>query len=376
MCSPHQSHISAVQQFPHIALALIQSQCPYYIHPCKKAILCVKLNYGCPILCTALLQMDFMRSKNISFNCSCIPILFLYFHASKPMAQLHHNTRTFKIRHFDIPCQDSKTHPYQFQYLTPSFAYSVSNPNGCSPLHIATIHDLLTTVHLPPTLPCPWLQCWHLSPPTIVQFEYGEFFLRWLMVSVHPVHAENSSNTVLAIKYHKTDKHCCLAYHLISHRPHRPYPSNRGTCFMLHCMWIPMRQARPTPQTPCQVFTALILNLSSATIPAYSACPYPIPMSILCVSIHESYSLCQIWTTDTPFCAQLHYRCIQYNPKTFIVVVVAFQFSSCTSIYQSPWHNCATILGHSKYDISVFYGRIPKIVHARFNVPLPHLHRL
>ena len=50
MCSPHQSHISAVQQFPHIALAhaLIQSQCPYCVHPCKKAILCAKFGLWMP----------------------------------------------------------------------------------------------------------------------------------------------------------------------------------------------------------------------------------------------------------------------------------------------------------------------------------------
>ena len=45
VCSLHQSHISAVQQLQHVALAhaLIQSQCPYCVHPCKKAILRVKL---------------------------------------------------------------------------------------------------------------------------------------------------------------------------------------------------------------------------------------------------------------------------------------------------------------------------------------------
>ena len=48
MCSPHQSHISAVQQFPHIALALIQSQCPYCVHPCKKAVPCIKFGLRMP----------------------------------------------------------------------------------------------------------------------------------------------------------------------------------------------------------------------------------------------------------------------------------------------------------------------------------------
>ena len=50
MHSPHQYHISIVQQFPHTALAhaLIQSQCPYCVHTCKKGILHVKFGLGMP----------------------------------------------------------------------------------------------------------------------------------------------------------------------------------------------------------------------------------------------------------------------------------------------------------------------------------------
>ena len=175
------------------------------------------------------------------------------------------------------------------------------------------------------------------------------------MVSTHPVHAQNSSNTLLAIKYRKTNKHCSLAYHLISHRLHKPYPPSRGTCFVLRCMSISMRPDRPTPSMPCYVFPTSISHFGSATIPTYStcACPYPSPMSILCASMQESYSPCQIWTMDAPFGAQLHYRCISCIQNKFILFAVAFQFSSCIYIHQSSGHNCVTILGHSKYDISV-----------------------
>ena len=163
------------------------------------------------------------------------------------MTQLHHNTRTFKIQHSGILCQDSKDRPCPFQCRTPSFAYAVSNPNGCSPLHIATINELLKSIHLPPTVPWYWLQCKHLSPSTIVLFQHGHCLLTQIMVFAHPMHAQNSSNTLLAIKHRKTNKHCSLAYHSISHRPHKPCASGGGTCFMLHCMCIPTRQACPTP---------------------------------------------------------------------------------------------------------------------------------
>ena len=162
------------------------------------------------------------------------------------MTQLRHNTRIFKIRHFGIPCQDSKDRPCPFQRPTPSFAYIVSNPNECSPLCIATIRELLTSIHLPPIVPRPRPQCWHLSPSTIVQFQHGHCLLPRVMVSTPTVQAQNSSNTLLAIKYRTTNKHCSLAYHSVPHRPHKPYPPRGGTCFMLHCMCIPMWQPRPT----------------------------------------------------------------------------------------------------------------------------------
>ena len=321
----------------------------------RKLFFMSNLNYGCPIWCTAPLQMHFMHLKQIHFICSCIPILFMYFHPSKPVTQLRHNTRTFKIPHFGIVYQDSKDRPCPLQCPTPSFAKVVSNFNGCSPLHIATIHELLSSIHLPPTVPRLWLQCWHLSPSTFVQLQLGHWLLLYLMVSAHTVHAQNSSNTLLAIKYGKTNKHWSLAYYLISHTLHKPYPPSRGTCFVLHCMSIPTRRDHPTPWMPGYAFATRISHFGSATIPTYStcACPYPIPMSILCASMQESYSPCQIWTMDAPFGAQLHYKCISCIQNKFTLFVVAFQFSSCTFIHQSPWHNCVTILGHSKYDISV-----------------------
>ena len=121
-----------------------------------------------------------------------------------------------------------------------------------------------------------------------------------------------------------------------------------------------------------------IPHFSSATIPTYSTCtcPYSIPMSILCASMKETYSLCQIFTMDAPFCAHLHYRCISCNIKTIIFIVVLFQFSSCTFIHETPSHNCITMLGHSKCNILVYHSRIPKTVHACLNVPFPHLYRL
>ena len=112
------------------------------------------------------------------------------------------------------------------------------------------------------------------------------------------------------------------------------------------------------------VFTTSISHLSSATIPTYSTCPYSIPMSILCASMQESYSPCQIWTIDAPFCAELHYKCISDNQIKLVVIVVAFQFSSCTFIHQRPWHNCVTILGHLKYKILVYHARTPETAHA------------
>ena len=77
------------------------------------------------------------------------------------------------------------------------------------------------------------------------------------------------------------------------------------------------------------MFTTPISHFSSVTIPTYSTCtcPYSIPMSILCASMQESYSPCQIWTMDTPFDAQLYYKCISCNQNKFILFVAAFEFS-------------------------------------------------
>ena len=124
MCSPHQPHISAVQLFPYLALAHPLSN-PNVHNVCINAtnlFSVSNLDYGCPIWCTPPLQMHFMHSKQIHFISSAIPILLLYFHPSKPLTQLPHSTRTFKIRHFGIVYQDSKDRPCPLQRPTPSFA--------------------------------------------------------------------------------------------------------------------------------------------------------------------------------------------------------------------------------------------------------------
>ena len=70
MCWLHQSHISAEQQFPHIALAyaLIQSQCPYCVHPCKKAILRVKFGLWMHHFVHSSITAGFHAIKTDSFK--------------------------------------------------------------------------------------------------------------------------------------------------------------------------------------------------------------------------------------------------------------------------------------------------------------------
>ena len=69
MCSPHQSHISAVKQFPHIALAhaLIQFQCPYCVHPCNKGILRVKFGLWMRDFVHSFIKNAFCAFKTNSF---------------------------------------------------------------------------------------------------------------------------------------------------------------------------------------------------------------------------------------------------------------------------------------------------------------------
>ena len=69
MCSPHQSHISAVKQFPHMELphALIQSQCPCCVHQCKKPILRVKFGLWMPHLVHTSIADAFRAFKTNSF---------------------------------------------------------------------------------------------------------------------------------------------------------------------------------------------------------------------------------------------------------------------------------------------------------------------
>ena len=138
------------------------------------------------------------------------------------------------------------------------------------------------------------------------------------MVSVHPVHAQNSSNTLLAIKYCKTDKYCSLVYHSISPRLHKPYPPSWKDMFhaSLHVHFNASSSSNTINAVLC-VHHANLTFHSSATIPTSSTCtcPYSIPMSMLRASMQQSSSPCQIWTMDAPFCPQLYYRCISCNQK-------------------------------------------------------------
>ena len=231
---------------------------------------------------------------------------------------------------------------------------------------------------MPQTVPHLWLQCWHLSLPKIAQFEYFHSLPPCVTLFVHSIHAHSSSNTLLAIKYHKKHRRCSLAYHSISYRTQKPYPATGRTSFMLHCMCIATRQPHPTPETLSYVLTTAISSFSCATIPTYSTatCPYSIPMSILCAFMQERYSPVRICTMDAPSWAQLHYRWISCNQTIFISIGIAFKLSSCTFIHERPWHNCITILQHSKRDILVYRERISKTIYGCFNVPFPHLHRL
>ena len=212
-----------------------------------------------------------------------------------------------------------------------------------------------------------------------MQFQHSHFLLPQVMVSTHPVHAQNSSNTVLAIKYCKTNKHCSLAYHIIYHRLHKPYPPSGGTCFVLHCMCIPMRQARPTPSMLCCVFTTAISHFSSETIPTYSTCtcPYPIPISILCASTQETYSPCQIWAMDAPFwcIAPLHMHFMHSKQIHFIcsAIPILFHYFHPSKPLTRLRHTTRTFkIRHFGYSVPEFQR--PSMPAS--TSPLPHLHTL
>ena len=98
----HIQHLHMPLSNPNVHIACIYARNLFSV---------ANLDYGCPIWCTPSLQMHCMHSKQVHFICTAIPILLLYFHPSKPLTQLHHNTRTFKISHFVIVYQNSKDHP-------------------------------------------------------------------------------------------------------------------------------------------------------------------------------------------------------------------------------------------------------------------------
>ena len=130
----------------------------------------------------------------------------------------------------------------------------------------------------------------------------------------------------------------------------------------------------------CYVFTTPISHFGSATIPTYSTCtcPYPIPMSILCASMQENYSPCQIWIYGCPiWCTaplQMHFMHIKTNIILFVVAIpILFLYFHPSKPMTQLRHNTRTFkIRH--FGIACI--RIPKTVHARFSVPLPHLHRL
>ena len=201
-----------------------------------------------------------------------------------------------------------------------------------------------------------------------------------VMVSIHPVHAQNLSNTLLAIKYHKTDKYCSLVYCSISPRLHKPYPPSWKDMFhaSLHVHFNASSSSNTINDVLCVHHANLTLH-SSATIPTSSTCtcPYSVPMSMLRASMQQSSSPCQIWTMDAPFCPQLHYRCISCNQKEL--------HSNCSCIpilflYFHPLNLLIRLRHNTKtFKIQHFGISVPKFqrsVHARFNVPLLHLHRL
>ena len=170
------------------------------------------------------------------------------------------------------------------------------------------------------------------------------------MVSFHTIHAQNSSNILLAMISHKTNKYCSLAYPPIFHGSHKPHLASGGIRFMLHCMCIPTRQACPTPQMLCYVFSqhqsqvAVVqqfLHILLAHAFIQSQCPYcahPCKKGIL----HVKFGLWMPHLVLSSITDAFH-----TIKKTFVLIVLVFQLSSCTFIQESPWHTNVTILWHS-----------------------------
>ena len=227
---------------------------------------------------------------------------------------------------------------------------------------------------MPQTVPHPWLQHWYLSPPIIVQFQHDHSLLPNVMVSIHTVHAQNMSNTLLAIKYHKTNKHYSLAYHSISHTPYNPYPASTRTHFMLQL------HVHSNASSLSNIINAVLcINHTNLEFQPCNNSTYTCLYLIQCqycvhpwkkVILHVKFGLWMHHLVHSFITDALH----AIKKPSFSVV--AYQFPSCTFIHESPWHNCVTILRHSKYEILVYPAKIPKIVQARFNIPLHHLHRL
>ena len=143
---------------------------------------------------------------------------------------------------------------------------------------------------------------------------------------------------------------------------------------MLHCMRILMQQARPTPLMLCCVFTTAISHFSSETIPTYSTCtcPYPIPISILCASMQETYSPCQIWAMDAPFwcTALLHMHFIHSKQIHFICSAIPFLF-----LYFHP-SKPLTELCHNTRTFKIRHFGYSLLGFQRPSMPAPMAHSL
>ena len=88
---------------------------------------------------------------------------------------------------------------------------------------------------MPQTVPHLWLQCWHLSPPTVVQFHHDHCMLLEVMVSLHTVHTQNTSNRLLATNITKQTNIGLLhtIQFPICHTSHNLLVEGRVSCFIV-----------------------------------------------------------------------------------------------------------------------------------------------
>ena len=200
------------------------------------------------------------------------------------------------------------------------------------------------------------------------------------MVSIPPVHAQNMSNTLLEIKYHKQTNIALLhsSQFPIDRASHTLPVQGHVSCFIacaFQCIYLVQHHKRCAMWSPQQSHISAVQQFPHVALAhtlIQSQCPYCVHScnkAILYIKVglwrHHFVHIFIISASHA-----IHKNLFQF------LSVVAFQFSSCTFIHQTPWHNCVTVLGHSKYDILVHCVKDPSTIDAHFNVPLPHLHRL